>query len=144
MKSKHFLLFARHRLKTWWTSLRRSRQVAAPSKPNVALLPEGIKVIKQNTTKPLSMYQLPCPNCGSNVRIRATFCPNCGISLTPPTPISMPKPTIDLQPYALEPVSDKLPAIPVTGELDKEVAEIVHIDLMLKVKLYLLWDRAGR
>jgi hypothetical protein len=56
----------------------------------------------------------------------------------------MPKPTIDLQPYALEPVSDKLPAIPLIGEPDEEVAEIVHIDLMLKVKMYLLWDRAGR
>ena len=142
MKGKHFLLFTRYRLKTWWTSLQRSRQVAPPSQPHAARLPEGIKVVKQNTTRPLSMYLLPCPNCGSNVRARAAFCPNCGISLASPRP--MPKPTINLQSYALEPVSDKLPGIPVTGEPDEEVAEIVHIDLMLKVKLYLLWDRAGR
>ncbi len=88
------------------------------------------------------MYLLPCPNCGSDVRARAAFCPNCGISLASSRP--MPKPTIDLKPYALEVVIDKLPAIPVTVEPDEEVAEIVHIDLMLKVKLYLLWDRAGR
>ena len=142
MKGKHFLLFTRYRLKTWWTSLRRPRQVAAPSQPHVARLPEGIKVIKQNTTRPLSMYQLPCPGCGGNVRTRAAFCPNCGISLASPRP--GPKPTINLQPNILEPMSDKLSATPVTGELDEEVAEIVHIDLMLKVKLYLLWDRAGR
>ena len=142
MKGKHFLLFARYRFKAWWTNLRRSRQVADSSQSPFARLPEGIKVIKQNTTRPLSMYLLPCPNCGSNVRARAAFCPNCGISLVSPRP--MPKPTINLQPSILEQVSDKLPAIPVTGEPDEEVAEIVHIDLMLKVKLYLLWDRAGR
>ena len=142
MVGKHFLLFIRYRLKTWWMSLRRTRQVAGPAQPQLPRLPEGIKAIRQNTTRPLSMYHLPCPNCGRDVRTNAAYCPNCGISLTPSR--LMPKPTVDLRPYALEPVSDKLPAIPVTGELDEEVAEIVHIDLMLKVKMYLLWDRAGR
>ena len=141
MKSNHFLLFARYRLKTWWASPRRSKAVVTPAQPQLPRLPEGIKVIRQNTTRPLSMYHLPCPNCGRDVRTSAAFCPNCGVSLASPRP--MPKPTIDLQPHALERESDKLPAIPVMGEPD-EVSEIVHIDLMLKVKMYLLWDRAGR
>jgi zinc-ribbon domain len=121
----------------WWTSLRTNRKSPVPEQ--LAHLPEGIKVIKQNTTRPLVK---PCPNCQKNVRASATFCPNCGISLAPEGATS--KITINLQPYAIEPVSDKLQEIPLTGELYEEVSEIIHIDLMLKVKLYLLWDKAGR
>lgn len=126
----------------WQMKFLAIRKSEVSSHPQIASLPEGIKVIRQNTTRPLSMYHLPCPNCGRDVRTSAAFCPNCGVSLA--SPRLMPKPTIDLRPHALEPVSDKLPAIPVIGEPDEEVEEVVHIDLMLKVKLYLLWDRAGR
>ena len=142
MKSRHHFLFAKHKLSTWWTNLRMARKSAAPAQPQLAQLPEGIKVIKQNTTRPLSMYNLPCPNCWNNVRASAVFCPNCGIALGETS--AMPKPTINLQPYAIAQITDKISAIPVSGELDEEVSEIVHIDLMLKVKLYLLWDKAGR
>jgi hypothetical protein len=142
MKSRHHFLFAKHKLSTWWTNLRAARKSATPAQPQLAQLPEGIKVIKQNTTRPLSMYNLPCPNCGNNVRTNAAFCPNCGIALAPPR--AMPKPTINLQPYVTAQKNDKIPTIPVSGELNEEVSEIVHIDLMLKVKLYLLWDKAGR
>lgn len=79
------------------------------------------------------MYNLPCPHCGNNVRTSAAFCPNCGIALLPSRATA--KPTINLRPYTTESLS---------SELDEEVSEIVHIDLMLKVKLYLLWDKAGR
>jgi uncharacterized membrane protein YphA (DoxX/SURF4 family) len=126
-------------LGTWWMNLRTARKNAAPAQPQLAQLPEGIKVIKQNTTRPLVK---PCPNCQKNARAHAAFCANCGISLAPPT--AMPKSTINLHPYTSEPVSEELPALPVPGELDEEVSEIVHIDLMLKIKLYLLWDKAGR
>lgn len=122
-----------------WKNLRTARKGTLIPPSHLAQLPVGIKVIKQNTTRPLVK---PCSNCQINVRISAAFCPNCGISLAPPG--AMPKPIIHLQPYITEPTSDKLPAIPVTGELDEEVPEVVHIDLMLKVKLYLLWDKAGR
>lgn len=126
-------------LEKWWTSLRANRKGGRPAQPQLAQLPEGIEVIKRNTTRPLVK---PCSNCQKNVRANATFCPNCGISLAPEGATS--KITINLQPYAIEAVSDKLPEIPVTSELNEEVSEIIHIDLMLKVKLYLLWDKAGR
>jgi zinc-ribbon domain len=126
----------------WQMKFLIARKSGVSSNSQLARLPEGIEVIKKNTTRPLAMLHTSCPKCGNFVRFSAAFCSNCGIPLTPSRP--MPKPIINWQPYTLEPVSDKLPALPVTGELDEEVSEIVHIDLMLKVKLYLLWDRAGR
>src|SRR5579859_1935584 len=47
-------------IRTRWTSLRTSRQSAGPAQAQLAQLPEGIKVIKQNSTRPLTK---PCPNC---------------------------------------------------------------------------------
>jgi len=110
---------------TWWSNLRAARKGKEPSQPKFGRLPESIKVIKQNTTKPLVMHDISCPNCGNNVRASATFCPKCGFSLAPPR--AAPQSTIYLYSDTTEPVSDKLSAIEVSGELDEEAAEIIHM-----------------
>lgn len=115
------------------------------SQSQLAGLPEGIEVIKKNTTRPLALPNASCPNCGNFVRFSASFCSHCGFSFTnPKTSLIRPNSLLPESSESVELMSISVPITSKGKELDEKVAEIVHIDLKAQTKLYLLWDRAGR
>ena len=129
----------------WRMKILTARKSGVSSHSRLASLPEGIEVIKKNTTRPLASSNASCPNCGNFVRFSASFCSNCGFSFTnPKTSLIRSNSLLSESPESVGLTSTSVLVTTRSKELEEEAAEIVHIDLKAQTKLYLLWDRAGR